>query len=45
MNRKQAKHIGEQFGQCMVMLGIALLIFPFFKALAYVATIYNSLFY
>ena len=45
MNRKQAKHIGEQFGQCMVMLGIALLIFPFFKALAYVATVYHSLVY
>jgi len=43
MNKQQAHELGTTIGQCIMALGGAMLIFPAFKALAYLATIYNTL--
>ena len=42
MTRQQATDLGTNVGIFMVSLGMALLIFPSFKLLAYVATFING---
>jgi len=42
MNKQQANELGQTIGQAIMALGMAMLIFPSFKLLAYIATLVNG---